>query len=343
MTVLYINACESYIPKHSVSVAEAVANEWYDAGDAEADGYRSATVETEYWPGDMAVLAAQKALHNAEIAELDLSLLTYSSIHRHGHKQLWQPAAYIQHQLLATNAMALSVQHGCNALMLSVALALDHCRAQPKRKALLVSSDRFEHSYFDRWQSDYGLIYGDAAVAVVMSTDIGPFKVLYYDQMSVPSLESMHRNPEPEPETEASLSRQYDIREAKKAYLVLNGRETFEQTLSSALKTLRHRLIEHTELQHHMADWLVLPNVGKRVLNSVYQPVFADLAIGDLWQAGQQIGHAGASDQFIGLSLLAESGELRPGHLILLVGAGAGFSCSVLLLQVTEHLVNPVA
>lgn len=123
----------------------------------------------------------------------------------------------------------------------------------------------------------------------------------------------------------------------KKQYLVNNGKEQFEDTLTNTLSSLRHKLLGETELGQHMADWVILPNVGKRVLQSVYEPVFSDLAIGDLWQAGKEIGHAGASDQFLGLALLEASGDLKPGHLILLVGAGAGFSCSVLLLKVMEN------
>jgi len=334
VNAIYINACESYLPETRVSVADAVAENLYDEKDASLDGYSSACIEHTFWPGDMAVMAAEKALETAKYHASGLSLLTYSAIHRHGHKLLWQPAAFIQNAIGAHDAMAFSLIHGCNALMLSAGMAMDHCQLEQDRAALLVSSDRFEHSHFDRWRSDYGLIYGDAAVALVLSRQPGPFKIEYFAQKSAASLESMHRLDKPVEETIEGLPQAHNVREAKKVYLETNGKAQFEATLSATLTQLRQELLSNTVLREHMADWVVLPNVGKRVLASVYEPVFADLAIGDLWQAGQSIGHAGASDQFLGLSLLVQSGELKPGHLILLVGAGAGFSCSVMLLSV---------
>jgi 3-oxoacyl-[acyl-carrier-protein] synthase-3 len=333
---IYINACESYLPETRFTVDQAVAENKYDQKDAEADGYTAASVEENLWPSDMAMQAADKVLKKSGVSATDLSLITYSAIHRHGHKHLWQPAAYIQDQLGAQQAMAFSLNHGCNALMLSAGMAMEHCQLSDTRHSLLVSSDRFEQSAFDRWQSDYGLIYGDAAVAVMLSQTPGRFRVEYFSQKSAAGLESMHRMESPVGENAEQMQSLHNVRESKKQYLTNNGKEQFESTLINTLTELREKLLTNTELGQHMADWVVLPNVGKRVLQSVYEPVFADLAIGDLWQAGKDIGHAGASDQFLGLSVLEQSGDLKPGHLVLLVGAGAGFSCSVMLLKVMD-------
>ena len=334
MEQLYINGVSAHLPKQMVTVDAAIGNQWYDQDEARADDYEGARVEPELWPGEMAAKAASSVLADSLFNADDLSFLTFSNIHRHGHKHLWQPAAFLQNELQADKATAMSVQHGCNGLMLATGLAMDHCRVHPKGKALLCSSDRFEHSYFDRWQSDYGLIYGDAAVAVTISKEPGPFEIIHFAQQSAANLESMHRVELPLAESESSAPHQHDIREAKKAFLTEFGKEAFQQTMSDTLTQLRSGLLQDTELKDHMADWLILPNVGKRGLKSVYEPAFADLALDDLWHFGRSVGHTGASDQFLGLHWLQQSGELKSGHLILLVGAGAGFSCSVLLLRV---------
>lgn len=216
MYSIYINACEAYLPSTRVTVDEAVAEDKYDEKDAIADGYTAASVEENLWPSEMAMKATEKALSSSGIESSKLSLITYSAIHRHGHKHLWQPAAFIQDQLGAKNAMAFSLNHGCNALMLSAGLAMEHCQLSEERRSLLISSDRFEQSAFDRWRSDYGLIYGDAAVAIVLSQTPGRFRIEYFAQESAPRLESMHRMETPVQEDVKQIAALHNVRESKK-------------------------------------------------------------------------------------------------------------------------------
>lgn len=335
MSGVYINACKAYIPSDRLSVVEAVSQFRYDSNDAELDGYESAAIERLLWPADMALLAGKGALLQACIKGEDLSLLSYSAIHRHGHKHLWQPASYLQHELHANSAMGFSLNHGCNSMMLAAGLALEHCEVDTGRVSLILSADRFEESYFNRWRSDYGLVYGDAAVAALFSSEPGPLRIVYFDQQAASSLEGMHRMSIPVAEHDTSLEWFHDVREAKRRFLSERGRAEFESTLTNALMVLRQRLLSNTCLRSEMADWLILPNVGKRVLSSVYEPAFSDLALDDMWRSGRTIGHAGAADQFLGLAKLLASDQLKPGQLVLLVGAGAGFSCSILLVEVT--------
>lgn len=334
MTDIYIQACHSYLPNKRILVKDAVANELYDEDEARRDEYESIAVEEELWPIEMALKSVQDTLNQGASSRDDIDFLTYSFIHRQGHKHLWQPAAYLQDKLDLNHAMAVSVNHGCNSMMLSTKLAMDHLLASTSQSALVVCADRFANSGFDRWRSDYAVVYGDAAASMLLSKQPGPLKILHFQQQSVSNLESMHRFQRPEPESIESVASQYNTREAKKAYMSHYGKEGFINNMRVALCGMKQRLINETALSESVADWIVFPNVGKSILNGLYEPLFSDLATQNLWHVGKTIGHAGAADQFLGLATLIKSNKLKSGQKILMLGSGAGFSCSTLLLEV---------
>jgi len=339
MKPVYINACEAYVPEQVETVDEALAKMKYEEQEAERDQYTSVATEQKLWPADMALLAAKATLESADVAASDISFITYSYLHRQGHKNFWQPAAYIQHQLAADNALSTSVVHGCNGMMLATGISLDHLAANEEATALVISGDRFANSAFCRWQSDYGLVYGDAAVATILSNKPGLFKVLHFQQKSAAELEAMHRMTQPSPESDETITSAHNVKEAKKSYMSQHGKARFFEVMQKTLDELRDGLISHTVLKHQLADWLILPHLGKGILSPLYEPTFNDLAISDTWEFGRTVGHTGAADQYVSLSYLLKHEQLRQGELILLVGAGAGFSCSVMLLEVCEDIL----
>lgn len=334
MQDIFLNACHHYLPSQSLTVADAVSQGLYAQEDALRDDYQSVSIETELWPFDMATNVAQQVLTDANITPTAVSFLSYSYIHRQGHKPLWQPAAYLQRHSGAKNALAISLNHGCNSMMLAAKLAIDHLSANAQGTALVVSADRFSESGFDRFKSDYGVIYGDAAVAAVFSCRQGPFKVLDFQHSSVPELEEMHRSAVPTAEGELTIAAMHDTKETKKAFLTQHGKARFIDLMHKALSNLSEQLQTQRLSASAQADYVILPNVGLSIQSSLYRLIFTPLAKTTLWDFGRTIGHAGASDQFLGLAHLWQSGRLRPGQKILLVGAGAGFSCSTLLLEV---------
>ncbi|RJE76081.1 hypothetical protein BGP78_13795 [Pseudoalteromonas sp. MSK9-3] len=333
MKQIYIHTCESYIPPYRQPVQEAISTGCYPQHEAHKDQYKAIAQEKNLWPVDMVIECAKRSIQQSNFRHSQISFLTYSYIHRQGQKHLWQPAAYLQHKLDINQSLAVSVNHGCNSMMLCAKLAMDHLTANDNEVALITSADRFNTSDFDRWQSDYAVVYGDAAVAALLSTHPGPFEILHFQHCAVSELEIMHRQSTPKIETQVAHDDYYDTRSAKKDYLNKHGKEAFILNMQNALQSLKKTLMEETSLGTNKAKWLVLPNVGKSILSHLYEPIFLELAERNFWEFGQYIGHAGASDQFLGLALLKEKELLKPGDRIILIGAGAGFSCSTMLIE----------
>jgi 3-oxoacyl-[acyl-carrier-protein] synthase-3 len=339
---VWLRACCAYVPEQRVPIEDAIANGWYAMADHAKDDYAAIAVEDTKWPAEMARDVGQAALRAAGIAGDAVGLLVHTAIHRHGHARLWQPAAYLQTQLDAADAMAFSLSHGCNGLFIAVQLALDFLYKPDARDALLIGADRFGTSVLDRWQGDYGVLYGDAAVAVLLSNTRGFARVRHCAVASVPALEGMHRGGAEHVESGVDPAREYAIRDSKRAFMVRHGRDYFFTEIRNALLRLRADLLEHCDLLAAPADWLITPNVGHAIAAPLYAGIFAELAQRHYRDMGRHIGHTGTADQFVSLTGLMADRLLVPGQRVLLIGAGAGFSCSALLLEVENNHIEEV-
>lgn len=317
-----------------LSVSDAVRAGRYEKDRAEADGYVSVIREPERASYEMGLAAAKDALAEAGLRGIDLAGLAYTSIHRHGQPRLWAPASWIQRHLdIGGHVPALSVNQGCNGLLQAMIALGPLCDPRPDGQLLLVGADRFEASGFDRWQSDYGLLYGDAAAGVVLSRQSGFARVLHLALDGAPDLEELHRDAAPSDETPDSWRREYDVRRSKKAFLAAHGHEGFAEPLNRALDRLKTGLLS-SPYWAGPADWLFTPFVGASVRDATYEAIFGALGHRSGWEIGKTHGHLGTTDGWVGLAEIRAKGLLHSGDRVLIVSAGVGFSCGVILLEI---------
>jgi 3-oxoacyl-[acyl-carrier-protein] synthase-3 len=330
---MFISGLDAWLPTERVSVVDAVAAGLYDEAEAVGDGYLSLSTEKTAFPPEMALTAAKASLADAGISGPQLGMVVYTSIHRHGQPRIWPPASYLQSELNAPQSLPLSLQQGCNGALIALKLAQQSFASGNAAPALIVAADRFEASGFNRWSADYGLVYGDAAVAMTVSSRTGFAELLHLEVASVPVLEQMHRHDTPNPETELSHVTEYDIRATKRTFLQRYSREAFMHPLLDTLNTMRDDLLAAHDLRSHPADWFIPPFVGNRIRTATYEKIFGELALSNAWSIGREIGHTGAGDAFLALWQLRRQGRLKRDQRVLLVSAGAGFSCAVALLK----------
>ncbi|MEV0847184.1 ketoacyl-ACP synthase III family protein [Streptomyces sp. NPDC049954] len=334
-TRLFIRGIGSWLPQTREAVEKAVAAGSYGRDRAVKDGFSSVAVEHELFPADMGVEAARRALEGVDRSEVDW--LAWTSIHRTGHKTLWPIASYAHHQLgLDPRALSFSLNQGCNGAFVGMRLAADHVRHHPDASALVVGADRFEGSLFDRWSSDHGTVYGDAASAVVLSSRPGPIEVLLLEVEQGSELERMYRDESPAPEDADNPGRDYDVGSAKRAYLERFGDSEIRSVFADTLGRLREKLLARYPLDHHPARYVVYPNVGAGISAGFYENSFGDLAQANAWDYGRAIGHTGVSDQVLGLADLVHRELLAPGDRVLLIGAGNGLSAAVMLVEISS-------
>ncbi|WP_349369282.1 ketoacyl-ACP synthase III family protein [Salinarimonas sp.] len=328
MRPVYVSGVCAYVPPRRITIEEAVAEGRYEEARARTDGFTAIAVEDTLDVAAMAMRAAAPLIGEADRDRV--GSLYFTAIHRHGHTHLWPPANHLQKMLrLSSAARVLGVSHGCNGAFLAASLAIDLIGAGQAEDHLVVGADKFSGSGFDRFDSDLGTLYGDAASAIRFSPAPGPMRVAGFALESEPQLEEMYRAPEPGPEGPGD----HRIKEAKRAFLDRVGRPHFDGLFRGALQRLRTRLLAQVALDESPADFIVYPNVGAGLSAALYAGELGDLAREDVWAYGRSVGHTGVSDQFVGLCHLVEQGRLRAGSRVLLLGAGNGLSLAALVLD----------
>ena len=313
----------------------AVSADRYDVDQHLKDGYVGVR-RTESPMRDFMLRPAQDALHAAGIVGETLRQITHTSIHDHGAEGLWQPAAFLQDQLQASSALGWSLQHGCNGFGLAM---IQSCAmmSQLQGPALIVGADIFDNSGFDRWQSDKGLVYGDASGAMVLDPDKGFARIVYQDTVSIAALEGMHGS-----QQAVTADTRWDITKTKQSYFAKHGSQFFFAAIAEALDAMRGRLMREMDAVQTQIDAVVTPFVGQSVRASTYEAYFHPLAPDNTSRTlGMETGHTGTTDQIIGLAHHLAHANLKAGSHVLLIGAGAGFSTSATVIRIERTAQNP--
>lgn len=336
-TPLHLTGLSTLIGCEVLPVSEAIRDKRYTREQAQKDSY-SALRRTHIPVPDMASAVAQRTLAQTKLSGAELGSVAFSSIHETGHQGLWQPAAYLQQQLSAQGALAFGTTFGCNGLAIG-AMQAALMRDGLDGPAMLVAADRFQNSGFDRWGSDQGLAYGDAAAALLLSSKPGVAEIRYLAIDYIPELEMMHRSSTPEYPQSSS---KWDITRTKKQYIDLHGGKAFFDRLNQALDRLEANVKMFLSAQNISLKAVVTPFVGRSIRATTYDARFNPLAPINTSDFGASIGHTGTSDQFIGLSYLIDSDILKPKQHALLIGAGAGFSLSAMIVRFTAKPSSPI-
>lgn len=282
-------------------------------------GYASAAVEPRLTGGELALQAVQGLRHWADDR---LRWVVHASIHDQGMGVFWNPATAIQAALGLSGAMPLALRQGCDGLLLALELTARQLLANPGHRALLVGSDRFAGTGFCRVTSDYGIVYGDGAAAVVLGQGPGLAQVLAVHTVTDPELVALHHSPGPD---------LFDVRAAKRRFLGSQGPHRLRNATRTALMSLKQQMVGH--LRPGALRHVLVPHLGRELLRDNYFSVFEGAEPLCPLELGLSLGHLGTTDQLVALHHLMQTGAAKPGEQALLIGAGAGFTWTAVLLD----------
>ena len=281
-------------------------------------GYLSVAVENRRAGGELAQDAVVRlATQVGEESMSSVQAVFHASVVDQGMGVFWNPGYALQNIAGAKKADSLSLRQGCNGLM--VALAQAGKLSQSGKRSLVAGSDCFDIPGFDRFSSDYGIMYGDGAAACIVGGSTGRFRVLDIVEISSTKLAALHNG------------RGFatgDVRSAKKRYLEQNGKDYLTRKTRSAMAQLSLKAKEYN------VERILFPNLGKELLQSNYYPAFDRAEERSAAELGKRIGHLGTTDQLVALEHLHTTGEIYAGTRILLIGAGSGFSWSAIVIEV---------
>ncbi|WP_434597698.1 ketoacyl-ACP synthase III family protein [Streptomyces sp. A5-4] len=318
----------------AVTARSAVESGRYDPEQSAADDLISVRVADEDMaPPDMAVQAATTALKRSGLDAEDVELLVHTSIWFQG-VEMWPAASYVAGHALGRHVPAIGLRQECNAGLSALELAAGKIQSGPPTAAAMVTTaDRFGEPLIQRWSSEPGFVYGDGATALMLSRRPGFARLLSTASGADNSLEAVVRGagfiPVP---TNAPL----DLSGRVEHYIRTTG--SFRTATERVTRIVRQ--VVATALADAGTDLegiarVVVPSSGRSRMDWQVEALLGVPLAKSGWEFARRVGHLGAGDQFAGLNHLVESGELRVGDKVLLVGGGSGFSCTCAVLEMT--------
>lgn len=330
-TDLFVAGAAAWLPP-AVSAKQVAANGGYNEDELTVNGIVCAP-EGGDSPPEMAARAAATALSRSGVAVSEVALV----LHAHSHYQgqaFWSPASYVQRSVGASAACAINVGQMSNSGMAAVELALPYLAARPGSAALVTAADRFCAPSFDRWTADLGIVYGDGAAALVLSTTTGFARVLAMRTWTEASLEELHRGTVPFGDHPGEVA--VNVRRTKTDYVTGVGLPSVIERSSAGVRSVVAGALADAGLA--MADMavVVLPNLGRHVIAAQYLGHLGLAPERTLMDWGAHTGHLGGGDQLAGVARLVEAKRVSAGQHVLLVGAGGGFSWSAAVVEVLD-------
>lgn len=331
MTGLFIQSVGTYLPEREsahVAVASGAVTETL----VKATGIEQAVVSAQH-PAHLAACAARVALGRTKVGPSDISLILYASLFDQVHG-LWAPASYVQRVAVGNDCLAIEVRQVSNGAMAALEMARAYLLADPERQSALVATgDRLTLPHFNRWSSDPGTVYADGGTAMVVSARDGFARVRTMVSVSDAQLEGMHRLGDAFGEPPPTAPTLVDLAECKNNYLDEAGplalsRITRGQDMVMEL-ALKDAEVGIDDIQH-----FCLPHMGVRRLRAAFYSRFGIAQDKTTWSWSSRVGHLGPGDPIASLDYLAVTGRLRIGDLCLIASVGAGFTWTVMVLEI---------
>lgn len=326
---VYVAGIGTYLPER-VPVRPDDHPRW-----ADRLGFRSVLMEPKLAPPEMAVAAATQAIRRSGVAAADITVLLHGSTWFQG-LDIWPVASYIADRAVGRYVPAYDVQQRCNVGVSGLELAASYLATFPGA-AVFTTADRFDGPGVNRWTLRPGTVYGDGAAAVVLSGRRGFARLVATRTAVDNSLEPLTRGAEEF--TAASSATDRDIHLDDRA---AEHRGDFDENEST---TRLIRLIRKATLGAladagvGMGDIARVVTPAVRVLDS---PIQLHQLIGvpedkTTWDYCRSTGHLGAGDWIAGLAHLVDDGLVAVGDRVLLYGGGAGYSCTVAVLEIVAE------
>lgn len=329
-----IRSVTTWLPPEPHSLASAVRTGLLTSEEAADSGYRTLTVSRQTAAPDMAVRAARRALHAADLPAHRLTTTVHAWTWHQGH-DFWSPAHYVASHVGAEQAEPLGVAQMCNGGAAAMEVAATRLLADPACDHLLVTTaDRFVGPGFDRWTGDYGVLYGDGATAAVLSRSGAPavLELLALVTDAAPAMEHMHRGDDPfssAPMDHGAV----DVRRTKKAYLSGVGKETFLRAAAEHIQRVVSRALDEAGTTPSDVALVAVPRLGGSSLRDVYLPALWPVLPVTPVDLGAATGHLGAGDALANLAAAVDDDLLAPGAIGVVLSAGAGFTWTCMVVR----------
>ncbi len=273
-------------------------------------------------PSDMGVIAAKKALAQADISpdQVEMILVGTST----PDYIMPSTASLIQAKLGCKDAGAMDLMAACSGFLYALSAAKAYIESGTYATVLVVATEKMSAflNYEDRTTC---VLFGDGAAACVVShsgagltiqnVDLGCDGTLF-ELIQIPAGGSKH------PTTQETLDKRLQ-------YFKMQGKEVFRHAVRR-MDAAGKRCLEKANLQAEDLEWLVPHQANIRIMDALAN--MSKMPIEKIYKTIHKYGNTSAASIAISLDELLKDHNIENGHHLLLLTFGAGLTWGAALL-----------
>lgn len=269
---------------------------------------------------DLALPASVQALKNANMTASDLDLIVLAT--STADSPVPPTACWLQRSLEAHNAAAMDIAAACSGFLFAVHIGAGLIRGGMHRNVLVVGAETLTRmtDYTDRASC---ILFGDGAGAAVLAPG-GDIELMYSSIGSDGRAAEMIQVAAGGSRLPASIA----TVESHQHFIKLKGNEVFKRAVQTMVGAARKALTEMNLTIDDIA-WFLPHQANQRITVAVASTL--DLPMERVVSEMSEVGNTAAASLPVALSHLVESGKIKPGDRLMLVGFGAGatWGCQV--------------
>lgn len=265
---------------------------------------------------DLAVIAANKALEDANLKASDIDYIICSNV----VNEYVTPAlsCIIQGKLGAT-CPTVDINAACAGFLFALDMADDKLNAKKAKNILIVCAE--EPSRMVSWQNrSTSVLFGDGAGAAVV-TEGDALKAIRLTTSSLAEVLYYQRKLEPTP---------YITKEENFEPLVMKGREVFKHAVTSSCRDIR-KLLNQTGLEPEDVKYYVLHQANLRIIESIRNFLGVDKE--RVPHNVDRYGNISSAALPALLDELNRAGKLQKGDKLVFSAFGAGFTTGACIIE----------
>ncbi|MBE6385561.1 MAG: ketoacyl-ACP synthase III [Lentisphaerae bacterium] len=275
--------------------------------------------------GDMASIAAARALEMAGIAASEISAIVVATTTP--DHVFPNTAALVQKSIGAENAFGFDLSAACSGMIYSLELAYSLLARKKYRYVLLCGAEKL--SAITNWKDrNTCVLFGDGAGAVILGrTDDDESGQLASDLHTNGSYSDILKLP-------AGGSRQpasHETVEQGLHYISMQGKETFKLAVNAMTSACKNVLAE-AQIDVSQVKLVIPHQANKRIIEAVAQRI--DVKEEQLFVNVHKYGNTSAASVSICLDEAFREGRITKGDIVLLVAFGAGLTWGAQLIRV---------
>ena len=265
---------------------------------------------------DMAVIAANKALEDANLTAADIDFIICSNV----VNEYVTPAlsCIIQGKIGAT-CPTLDINAACAGFICAMDMAEDKIRCKKAKNILIVCAE--EPSRMVSWENrSTCVLFGDGAGAAVV-TEGDELKAIRLTTSSLTDVLYYQRSLEPTP---------YISKEENYEPLVMRGREVFKHAVTNSCRDIR-KLLNQTGLEASDIKYYVLHQANHRIIESIRG--FLGVEEEKVPHNVERYGNISSAALPALLDELNRAGKLHKGDKLVFSAFGAGFTTGACVIE----------